>query len=82
MTIDWNRVKKQTLWSYEELIRKLQGVLAYDFVQEYYDHIMKQAQDYAQKIHRGYLQSRSEKAAWINNLVTTALGFTFQNFVA
>jgi hypothetical protein len=32
-----------TLWSYENLITKLQSVLAYDFVQEHYDHTMKQA---------------------------------------
>jgi len=35
IAVDWNRVKKQTLWSYEELIRKLRSVLAYDFVLEY-----------------------------------------------
>jgi len=57
MNIDWNRVKKQTLWSYEDLIEKLQEVLAYDFVQEHYNHTMKQARGYAKKIRRGYLRN-------------------------
>jgi len=43
VTIDWNSVKKQTLWSYEDLIGKLLSVLAYDFVQEHYNHTMEQA---------------------------------------
>jgi hypothetical protein len=53
MKSDWNRVKEQTLWDYEDLIKKLQVVLAYDFVQEHYNHTMKQAQGYAKKIRGG-----------------------------
>jgi hypothetical protein len=69
MNIDWSRVKKQTLWSYEDLIAKLQGVLSYGFVQEHYHHTMKQAQGYARQIRRGYLQDHGDKVAFIDKMV-------------
>jgi hypothetical protein len=69
MKVDWNGVKEQTLWSYEDLIKKLQVVLAYDFVQEHYNHTMKQAQGYAKEIRRGYLQNRGDKTVYIDNMV-------------
>lgn len=50
------------------MIGKLQGVLAYDFVQEYYNHTMKQAQAYAESIRRGYLQDRGEMTAYIDSM--------------
>jgi hypothetical protein len=68
MTIDWNRVKSQTLWSYEDLIKKLESVLAYPFVQEGYNHTMPQAQAYAVSIRRGYLQDRGEMTAYIDGI--------------
>ncbi len=66
--IDWNSVKKQTLWSYEDLIGKLQEVLAYDFVQEHYNHTMKQAQGYADCVRRGYLQDRGDMTAYVDSI--------------
>jgi hypothetical protein len=81
VTIDWDSVKRQTLWSYEDLIGKLQGVLAYDLVQEHYNHTMKQAQDYAASIRRGYLQDRGDMttyvdgvAAYLRDLETRGVG--------
>lgn len=68
--IDWDSVKKQTLWSYEDLIGKLLLVLAYGFVQEHYNHTMEQAQDYAGQIRRGYLQDRGENVAYIDGMAT------------
>ena len=68
MTIDWNSVKKQTLWSYEDLIGKLLSVLAYDFVQEHYNHTMEQAQDYAASIRRGYLQDQGDMTAYVDTI--------------
>ena len=68
MDIDWDLVKQQTLWSYEDLIGKLQAVLSYNFVQEYYNHNMKQAQGYAKSIRRGYLQNRGEMTAYIDSI--------------
>ena len=68
--IDWDSVKKQTLWSYEDLIKKLLSVLAYDFVQEHYNHTMQEAQVYAKKIRRGYLRERGDMAAYIESIAT------------
>lgn len=58
--IDWNQVKKQTLWSYEDLIGKLHQALGYEFVQECYDHTMRQAGRYARQVQKGYLQNKSD----------------------
>ena len=58
--IDWNQVKKLTLWSYEDLISKLLQVLAYEFVQEHYNHTMQQAGRYAGQVQKGYLQNKSD----------------------
>ena len=55
MQPDWEQVKKLTLWSYEELIRKLQDMLVYPFVQEHYNHTMDQALVYAQQVRENYL---------------------------
>jgi hypothetical protein len=66
--IDWNSVKVQTLWSYEDLISKVLGVLAYDFVQEHYNHTMKQAQGFAAQIRRGYLQDRGDMTAYVDSI--------------
>jgi hypothetical protein len=70
MKIDWDDVKKQTLWSYEDLIGKLQDVLAYGFVQEHHDHTMGQARSYAASIRRGYLQDRGEMTAYVDSIAS------------
>jgi len=62
MELDWDTVKKQTLWSYEELIKKLLKTLDYGFVLEFYNHSMAEAVRYAGKVQEGYLQGRSEPA--------------------
>jgi hypothetical protein len=71
MDIDWDRVKKQTLWSYEDLLGKLLSALAYTFVQEHYNHTMEQAQVYAGKIRAGYLQNRGEATAYIDRIAAS-----------
>ena len=68
--INWNDVKKQTLWSYEDLIGKLQDVLAYGFVQQHYNHTMGQARDYAASVRRGYLQDRGEMTAHVDSVAS------------
>jgi len=68
MKMDWDRVKKQTLWSYEDLIGKLLSVLAYNFVQEHYNHTMEHAQVYAGRIRQGYLQNRGNMTAYIDSV--------------
>lgn len=50
MEIDWNAVKKMTLWSYEDLIAKILKVLSYSFVQEHYNHNMIEAENYATRL--------------------------------
>jgi hypothetical protein len=62
MDIDWEQVKKITLWNYDEFVKKLLKTLAYGFVLEHYNHTMDEAGDYAEKVQEGYLQGRSEPA--------------------
>ena len=62
MDIDWDQVKKHTLWSYEELVKKLLKTLAYGFVLEHYNHSMAEAGRYAEKVQECYLQGRREPA--------------------
>ncbi len=60
MEIDWKLVKKKTLWDYDDLVGKLLEVLAYDLVNEHYNHTMAEAIDFAAKVQVGYLRGRSE----------------------
>jgi hypothetical protein len=62
MEIEWERVKKVTLWNYEQLVQKLLNTLAYGFVLEHYNHTMDEAGRYAKKVQEGYLLGRSEPA--------------------
>jgi hypothetical protein len=68
MLIDWDSVKKETLWSYEDLITKVQGAISYGFVQEHYNHSMKKAQEFARDIRHGYLQDRGDMAVYIDRM--------------
>lgn len=61
MKVDWDLVKKKTLWQYEKLIAKMLDVLAYNFVQAYYAHDMVEAEIYAEKIRQGYLQNEPDE---------------------
>ncbi len=70
MKINWDNVKQQTLWSYDDLIKKLQTVLAYDFVREHYNHTMIKAEVYAGKIRRGYLQDRGDMTAFVDRITS------------
>jgi hypothetical protein len=60
MRIDWDDVKKVTLWHYEDLIKKLLNTLAYRFVQECYNHSMEEAVTFALKVKSGYLHGGEE----------------------
>jgi hypothetical protein len=62
MEIDWEQVKRVTLWNYDELVEKLLKTLAYGFVLEHYNQTMGEAGRYAEKVQEGYLQGRSEPA--------------------
>ena len=67
MEIDWDQVKKKTLWHYEKLIAKLLDVLEFNFVNEYYAHDMIEAGLYSEKIQQGYLQNGRE-ADFVNEI--------------
>lgn len=69
MVINWDYVKKRTLWSYEDLMKKLYQTLGYQFVQEHYNHSMDEAIDYLDQIHAGYMQQRQD-CAWLLGLRT------------
>ncbi len=69
LIVDWNSVKKQTLWCYEDLIAKLQDTLGYAFVQEHYNHTMPLAREYAIRIRQGYLQNQEGKTGFIDEIL-------------
>ncbi|MEZ4657014.1 MAG: DUF4332 domain-containing protein [Caldilineaceae bacterium] len=69
MVINWDYVKKRTLWSYEDLIKKLKQTLSYDFVQHYYNHNMDEACDYVNEVHAGYFQHHGDRV-WLDGLIT------------
>lgn len=50
MEIDWDIVKKMTLWNYEDLLKKIMSVLSFKFVQGYYNHDMKEAGTYVREL--------------------------------
>jgi hypothetical protein len=65
--IDWDQVKKKTLWDYEDLIEKMLNVLDYGFVQEHYNHTMDEAAAFSERIRHGYQQNGRE-AAFISEI--------------
>ncbi|MEZ4712946.1 MAG: DUF4332 domain-containing protein [Caldilineaceae bacterium] len=69
MVINWDYVKERTLWSYEDLIKKLKQTLSYDFVQHFYNHTMDEAVDYVNEVHAGYWRHRGDRA-WLDGLIT------------
>lgn len=50
MQPNWDYVKKTTLWHYEDLIKKLNVVMAYPVIWQAYNHDMKQAADFALRL--------------------------------
>jgi len=63
--IDWNLVKKATLWDYEDLIERMSGDFSYTFVQEHYNHSMEQAAAYVRRL----LQYDPKHAKHISRMV-------------
>lgn len=66
--LDWGRAKKVTLWTYEELIGKLQTVMDYRLVREHYDHDMHQAIQYTRAIKHGYLWNQGSRLAYVDEM--------------
>jgi len=68
--IDWKLVKKMTLWDYEELIKKMTEILSYSFIQEHYNHKMKEASNYSKEL-LGYDPKYEKHVSRISNTFTT-----------
>lgn len=79
MGIDWNVVKKMTLWSYEDLISKILKVLSYDFIQEHYNHSMKEAENYATKL-LGYDAKYAEYISKLTDIFRKLDGLRVKNY--
>jgi hypothetical protein len=69
MRIDWSIVKKKTLWNYEELTEKIIRNFSYRFIQECYNHNMKQARVYASSL-LGFDPKRSKYINEVNDIFT------------
>jgi len=50
MQPNWDYVKKTTLWHYEELVKKLNAVMAYPVIWRAYNHDMNQAVAFARRL--------------------------------
>jgi hypothetical protein len=50
MQPDWDYVKKTTLWHYEDLIKKLNVLMAYPIIWQAYNHDMAQAAIFAHRL--------------------------------
>lgn len=70
MAIEWALVKAKTLWSYDDLIKKMLSPLKYPFVLKQYNHTMEEAEAFALKIRVGYLRDE-EGATFIDDIVDT-----------
>ncbi|UCD26340.1 MAG: DUF4332 domain-containing protein [Candidatus Bathyarchaeota archaeon] len=81
MEIDWNIVKKMTLWDYENLIKKILKVLSYNFVQEHYNHSLREAGTYVKKM-LGYDPKYEEYASNITNILKKIESLKVENYIA
>ena len=70
MEIDWTYVKRTSLWHYDELIQKIQSVMEYSFVIQYYNHSIKDAISYSEKLQQGYILN-GKKPSQINDIIET-----------
>lgn len=79
MEIDWASVKKMTLWNYENLTRKILQVLSYNFIQEYYNHNMKEAERYAIKL-LGYDPKYAKYLSNLTDILRNLDSFGIKNY--
>jgi hypothetical protein len=77
--IDWNLVKKMTLWDYEELINEIAKVFAYSFIQEHYNHNMKEATSYLEEL-LGYDPKHEKNLSRIANVFTILDGLKVDTY--
>jgi hypothetical protein len=77
--IDWNLVKKTTLWDCEELIEKMSGVFSYPFVQEHYNHSMNEAVQYVRRL-LGYNPKHVKHISRMTNVFKILDGLKAENY--
>jgi hypothetical protein len=77
--IDWNLVKKMTLWDYEELIKRIAEVFSYSFIQERYNHNMKEATSYLEKL-LGYDLKHEKYVSRMAKILKTLEGLKVENY--
>jgi len=77
--IDWNLVKKMTLWNYEELIKRIAEVFSYSFIQEHYNHNMKEATSYSEKL-LGYDLKHEKYVSRMAKILKTLEGLKVENY--
>jgi predicted MPP superfamily phosphohydrolase len=77
--IDWNLAKKMTLWNYEELIKRIAEVFSYSFIQEHYNHNMKEATSYSEKL-LGYDLKHEKYVSRMAKILKTLEGLKVENY--
>jgi hypothetical protein len=77
--IDWGLVKKMTLWEYEELMKKMTEILSYSFLQEHYNHNMKEATIYLESL-LGYDPKQDKHVIRLVKTFTALEGLRVDNY--
>jgi hypothetical protein len=77
--IDWNLSKKVTLWDYEVLIDEIAEVLSYSFIQEHYNHNMREATCYLEEL-LGYDLKHEKYVIRMANILTILEGLKVDNY--
>jgi len=80
MEPNWSEAKKVALWNYEELMEKMLKVLSYKFVQEHYNHSMKEAADYATRLF-GYDAKYAKKVGMLTEFFKKLDSLEVKNYV-
>lgn len=80
MEPNWSEAKKVALWNYDELMEKILKVLSYKFVQEHYNHSMKEAADYATRPF-GYDAKYAKKVGMLTEFFKKLDSLKVKNYV-
>ena len=78
--IDWGLAKKATLWEYEELMKKMAETLSYSFIQEHYNHNMKEATSYLEGL-LGYDPKRDKSVIRLAKTFTALKDLRVESYV-
>ncbi|MDH4214842.1 MAG: DUF4332 domain-containing protein [Candidatus Thorarchaeota archaeon] len=81
MEIDWEKVKEWTLWHYDDLVRRISIVFEHTFVQEFYNHSMKEAEIYATGLLTFGIGKYKEYLERIRTSIRTLDGIGVRNYI-